>query len=274
MVIFSTRRHHAVIAGTGRAGTTFLVQFFAACGIETGDVTELDERANAGLEIPLNSPNAPYLAKDPWLYTYCDSLDLNELAIDVVILPLRDLHDAAASRLIQEKSRVIEGMSDHFAFSNEYGVVSGGSVYSLETLDLERQLAVGFYKVLHWAVANDLRVILADFPRLVDDRDYLLDSLWPWLGTLCTREVAEAAFDATADSSKVKAPVEGEQILSDLDFKAMQLVMRDTQKQLRLLRDENTTLTRQHAEMRLQVDKINRSWLWKTLKAIRRLLGA
>jgi len=260
MVSSSKRRHHAVIAGTGRAGTTFLVQFLAACGIDTGEVSHLDERANAGLEIPLNSPNAPYIAKDPWLYTYCDTLDLTELAIDVVILPLRDLHDAAASRIIQEKSHVIEGLPDHFAFSSGYGVVSGGSIYSLETLDLERQLAVGFYKVLHWAVANDLRVILADFPRIVNNREYLLDALWPWLSTLCTREVAEAAFDATADSSKVKAPVGGDQVLSDLDFKAMQLVVRDTQKQLRLLRDGNATLKRSLAR--------------KSLTAIRRLLGA
>jgi hypothetical protein len=135
-------------------------------------------------------------------------------------------------------------------------------------------LAVGFYTVLHWAVANELPVVLADFPRLVNDRDYLIDALWPWLSTFCTREVAEAAFDATADGSKVKAPVEGEQILSELDFKAMQLVVRDTQKHLRALREENKVLTRQHAEMRLQVDKINNSWLWKTLKTLRRFLGA
>ncbi len=32
-----TMQHHAVIAGTGRAGTTFLVEFLAACALDVGD---------------------------------------------------------------------------------------------------------------------------------------------------------------------------------------------------------------------------------------------
>ncbi len=30
-------QHHAVIAASGRAGTTFLVEFLAVCGLDIGD---------------------------------------------------------------------------------------------------------------------------------------------------------------------------------------------------------------------------------------------
>jgi hypothetical protein len=107
-------RHHAVIAGAGRTGTTFLVQFLAACGVDAGEQTVVDDRANAGLEIPLKHPEAPHLIKNPWLYTYCEDLDLSTLAVDVVILPMRDLTDAATSRLIQEKAHVLEKIPEHW----------------------------------------------------------------------------------------------------------------------------------------------------------------
>ena len=51
-------RAHAVIAGTGRAGTTFLVEFLGACGLDVGAALEDDrrfERARAGRETALDS---------------------------------------------------------------------------------------------------------------------------------------------------------------------------------------------------------------------------
>ena len=65
----SPRRRHAVIAGTGRAGTSFLVRFLKACGLDTG-ATEMpfDARARAGLERNLLDEGAAYVVKDPWLF--------------------------------------------------------------------------------------------------------------------------------------------------------------------------------------------------------------
>lgn len=256
-------RCHAVIAGTGRAGTTFLVQFFRACGIETGDVSIYDERANAGLEIPLNDPKAPYVTKDPWLYTYCDSLDLSTITIDIVILPVRNLRDAVSSRLIQEKSRVIEGMPDHFSDADGYGIVPGGSIYSLEPLDLERILAVGFYRVVHWALRNDLPIVFLDFPRLVQDGDYLINGLWPWLSRHCTREIANTAFAATAQTEKVTVGSAPEQKLSREDFRAMQLVLRDVQRQNAQAREANQELRSQLQRLRLEKAAMERSRMWR-----------
>ena len=233
----SSPRHHAVIAGTGRAGTTFLVQFLAACGVDTGEQTVVDDRANAGLEIPLNHPEAPYLIKDPWLYTYCEDLDLSALAVDVVILPMRDLTDAATSRLIQEKAHVLENMPEHFARAGSYGQVVGGSIYSLETTDLERLLAVGFYRVLQWAVRHELTICLVDFPRLVNDGDYLIDAVWPWLQAYCTKDEARAAFAATARPQLVTELKKANFTPTEADFAAMQRVLRDAEKTIALLQD-------------------------------------
>lgn len=267
------KRHHAVIAGTGRAGTTFLVQFLTACGVDAGGASELDDRANAGLEIPLHAPDAPYLTKDPWLYTYCDSLNMDELAVDVVILPVRDLRDAVTSRLIQEKSRVIEGMPDHFAFADAYGVVPGGSIYSLEPLDLERILATGFYRVVQWALRNDLPVVLLDFPRLVNDGSYLIDGLWPWLSSFCSRETAMKAFASTAQSEKVTAGAPRDSLLTDADFRAMQIVVRDAQRQATEARESNRDLRLQLERARLEKTAMENSRLWRLTRRVGKLLG-
>lgn len=267
------KRRHAVIAGTGRAGTTFLVQFLAACGVDTGDIEWLDERANAGLEVPLLDPRAPYLAKDPWLYTYCDQLDMDAIEIDVVILPIRDLHDAVKSRLVQEKSRVIESMPDHFALADGYGVVPGGSIYSLEPLDLERILATGFYRVVQWAVRNDLRVVLLDFPRLVRDGDYLINNLWPWLSKYCDRGVAEHAFASTAKAEKVTASGTAEIKLTVADFQAAQLVVRELQHHVETARETSQTLRRELEQVRREKVAIENSRLWRAAKVVRGLIG-
>ena len=86
-------RHHLVIAGTGRAGTTFLVDFLGGCGLDTGrDDPGRWDLARAGREHALDSAGElPYVVKDPWLATYCEDLDLSRIAIDTLIVPIREL---------------------------------------------------------------------------------------------------------------------------------------------------------------------------------------
>ena len=160
-------RHHALIAGTGRAGTSFLVSFLEACGLDTGDAPWF-ERARAGGEhaVDPGDPTLPYVLKDPALGHYCDQLDLTEVTIDVLIAPVRDL--------------------------------------SLNVVDQERLLAVGFHRLVRWATIHDLPLILLDFPRLVEDCDYLLASLSHWLDQHCDGATARAAFAATARAGEIR----------------------------------------------------------------------
>jgi hypothetical protein len=101
-------RHHLIIAGTGRAGTSLLVKILNACGLETelnrGNGYFWDDRANAGIEtLPLAGQEHPYVIKSPWTYQFLDELlSRKDVRIDGLIVPVRDLREAAASRIVIE----------------------------------------------------------------------------------------------------------------------------------------------------------------------------
>src|ERR1700678_221648 len=91
---------HLIIAGTGRAGTSFLVRYLTELGLDTelsrhGESAAWDEAANAGLETgPLTGQtwDLPYVLKFPWTDQMLDQiLDHNMIRLDTVILPVRDL---------------------------------------------------------------------------------------------------------------------------------------------------------------------------------------
>lgn len=59
-------RHHTIISGTGRAGTTFLVELLTQLGLDTqADKLGYSINAHAGLEADITLPNAPYIVKNP-----------------------------------------------------------------------------------------------------------------------------------------------------------------------------------------------------------------
>ena len=95
-------KHHVIISGTGRAGTTCLVQVLTALGLDTGftDLTSaVHANCHAGMEWNISHPNAPYFIKSPWL---CDALEdvleHEDMVIDHALIPMRDLYTAAESR--------------------------------------------------------------------------------------------------------------------------------------------------------------------------------
>ena len=210
------RERHLFIAGTGRAGTSFLVRFLTEIGLDTslsrlGDKALWDEQANAGLEEALTSaaPGVlPYVIKSPWLYRDVDTLLADHsVAIDAVIIPVRDLAEAASSRVVLERRAIHETnpwTADLRSTVEEWGCVAGGVVYSLNPIDQGRLLAVGFHHLLQRLVAADVPVILLAFPRLVSDPDYLLDRLRPVLPPDIDQAEAIAAHRRVADASKVR----------------------------------------------------------------------
>ena len=108
----SESRHHLIVTGTGRAGTSFLVRYLTAMGLETrislyGDC-QWDESANAGLEdLPRcdgTPARLPYVIKTPWMCEVIDPLlTASGMVIDAVVIPVRDLVEAATSRIILER---------------------------------------------------------------------------------------------------------------------------------------------------------------------------
>ncbi len=210
--------NHLLIAGTGRAGTSFLVRYLARLGLQTtlsqpGRHAEWNDRANAGLEdLPLPLTDAttlPYVIKSPATYQYIQELLGNPaLHLDAVIIPVRNLAEAAASRCVLELQNIHAGlpwMSDLAQTWEHFDHTPGGVVYSLNPLDEARLLAVGFHHLLNHLVAADIPVILLAFPRFIEDPDYLFRKVFAVLPATITADRAAAGKAAAGQAAAGEA---------------------------------------------------------------------
>jgi hypothetical protein len=168
-----TARHHLLISGTGRAGTTFLVQLLAALGLDIGTPSPIDAHAQAGLELDLRHPDAPYVVKSPWICDYLDALlcEPTDLVIDQVLIPVRDLYAAAESRRDVVRRAGPGARPD----------INGGLWHTAEPADQERVLALQLYRLIYACARHEIPVTLLAFPRLVQDATYLYGTLRPVL---------------------------------------------------------------------------------------------
>ncbi|MEK7886600.1 hypothetical protein AAB992_05730 [Burkholderia contaminans] len=204
-------KHHLLIAGTGRAGTSFLVQYLTACGLDThlarNPEDRLDENANAGLEdFPTGDANLPYVIKSPWLYEFVDELlARDDIQIDAVIVPMRDLVEAATSRVVNELRARLgrEDIPGELTRWHTWGVVPGGTVYSLNPIDQARLLSMGFHQVIHACVKKRVPLIFLEFPRFITDGKYLYEQLRPVLAGIDS-SAAIRAHAQTAQPDKVR----------------------------------------------------------------------
>src|SRR5262249_16416931 len=95
--------HHVIISGTGRAGTTFLMQVLTHLEFPTG-FDNLDDgifkNCNAGMEWDITRSDAPYIVKPPQLCDHLGRLVQEEVVVvDHAIVPVRQLSKAADSRI-------------------------------------------------------------------------------------------------------------------------------------------------------------------------------
>ena len=116
------QRKHIVISGTGRAGTTFLVELLTNLGLETGyepsQMNHHQTTGRAGLENNLKSDDCPYIAKDPWFCDYADEiLNRDDIVIEHIFIPVRNLAAAAESRRMVTREGVKKAsVSDRIKF--------------------------------------------------------------------------------------------------------------------------------------------------------------
>lgn len=64
---------------------------------------------------------------------------------------------------------------------DEWALTPGGIIYSLDAIDQERLLAVKFARLVQALVKRDIRLIFLDFPRIVEDAEYLFHKLKDFL---------------------------------------------------------------------------------------------
>lgn len=221
----SVQASHLLIAGTGRAGTSFLVRFMTELGLEThlsrrGKAKDWDDRANAGLEDDLlTAPpgSAPYVVKSPWLFTRIDAL-LNDgrFRLDGVIVPVRPLQEVAMSRVTVEMLDRYDrdpGLLDNAAPLRLFGSTAGGVLHSLEPLDQERILAVGFHHLVERLATSEVPFVFLAFPKIIEDGAYLYRNLRPFLPAHITEAQALAAHARIAVPNQVRT---GRELLDPL----------------------------------------------------------
>lgn len=168
-----------ILSGTGRAGTTFLVQVFTALGFDTGFTLDyarnsVDSISKAGLEHARLEPGGPYVVKSPWFAGNLGAqLDASEIEIAWAIVPMRDLFGAAESRRRVHAEAAAAGRNT----SQQRGALMG----TTEPEQQEQRLALSFHKLIHTLAVHRIPILFPTFPRLVMDPAYCFDSLRPLL---------------------------------------------------------------------------------------------
>jgi hypothetical protein len=167
-------KHHLIISGTGRSGTTFLMQLMTALGLDTGfqDLQScVFDNCQAGMEWDILHPQAPYIIKGPY---FCDELDFildeyRNIRIDRAIVPVRDLFAAAQSRI----DVTLRTKSEDFP---NRGVPGG--LWDTDIPDFQEPiLALKLYHLIYTLAKRDIPLTLLSFPRIVHDPQYLFDKL-------------------------------------------------------------------------------------------------
>jgi len=188
-----TIRRHVVITGTGRAGTTFLVELFTHLGLETGFNTESilrmkDQHSSAGLERDIRNNNCPFIVKSPWFCDYAEQvMSRDDISIEHVFIPIRDLNAAAESRrhvtrtgiqklpFFKRFTRMVKpNISNKFT----------GGLWHTKSIDPGKQediLVKQLYKLMLAISEKTTPVTLIRYPRLTQDCPYLFGKLEPVL---------------------------------------------------------------------------------------------
>jgi hypothetical protein len=161
-------KHHLIISGTGRAGTTFLVQLLTDLGLDTGfsdPRSGVFPNCDAGMEWDLRRTDAPYIVKSPHLCGELDQIIKDcRLTIDHAIVPMRSLYGAAESR------RHVMARSDVNAWAGE---VPGGLWLTDDPREQETVLSKQFYTLFETLARHTIPITLLSFPRIVHDPAYL-----------------------------------------------------------------------------------------------------
>jgi len=179
-------RKHVVITGTGRSGTTFLVELLTSLGLETGFsiddlVSKKSEGARAGLEYDIRESSCPYIVKSPWFCDYAEEvISRDDIEIEHIFIPIRDLDAAAESRRYVVKAAVsrlpfIEKLR-HIVKPRR---VDGGLWHtnSSKSGDQEEILLRQIYNLMFAVSDTCLPVTLMRYPRIAQDPQYLFEKL-------------------------------------------------------------------------------------------------
>jgi hypothetical protein len=182
-----SHRPKVIITGTGRAGTTFLVQLLTELRLDTGYTPaswrrDYDDHCAAGLEHDLADENSPRIVKNPSLCkTLPGLLKQGGIVVEHAIIPVRSLDEAARSRIW------IGGQGNTPGGLTGTGIAEGQKAV----------LAENFHCLMHTLAEHDIPHTFLVFPRFVRDASYTWRKL-RWLLVGIDHETFVAAFERTA----------------------------------------------------------------------------
>lgn len=165
---------HIIIGGTGRAGTTLLMQIFTLLDLDTGfskehALNKIDKDSRGGLERSLFDKNLPTFIKSP---NFCHEIKeaiASGIEVKTAIIPVRSLEDAAESRIAISKVAAAKGKNPLR--------VAGGLWDCKSSDEQESVLAINFYEFIESLIKSNIEIIFLDFPRFVLNPEYLYGKL-------------------------------------------------------------------------------------------------
>lgn len=194
--------HHLIISGTGRAGTTFLVQLLTELGLDTGFRAPGDglfEHCDAGMEWDFHAEHLPYVLKSPFLCLVLDRLlEERDIVIDHAIVPMRELSAAAESRRdVTRRTPPSAAPAGEDVPAWAADLVPGGLIPTRRGETQEAALSRMFHDLVLTLTRRRIPTTFLEFPRLVRDDRYLYEQIAPALPGIDAERFA-AAFAAVA----------------------------------------------------------------------------
>ncbi|MDB2585989.1 hypothetical protein N9X85_05005 [Luminiphilus sp.] len=153
-------------------------------GIGSGGVVSHKARAgNAGYEVDVRVPGAPYICKDPKFFEYCEEVfNQKNMIIEAVIIPLRDSQEIAESRSsVDVRTLSLLGWREKVKFrvkrvfyalmGRRFGAEGGQEGHVFESL--QSRVHRGLYSLLRSCLSHEIDVVLLPFPEMLSN-PYLL----------------------------------------------------------------------------------------------------
>ncbi len=177
-----------VITGTGRSGTTVLIELLTKLGMNTGFVSEdlnnlKNQIARAGLERRVGVEPYSYIVKDPSFIDYAATVfGRDDLDIEHIFIPIRDIEAVANSRRQNQRAQFKRLSFKHKRnYLRQPWLLEGGllGTKSLKKGKQEAVLLQRLYDLLLEAAKYQVPVTFIEFPDLVHRPDYLYEKLEP-----------------------------------------------------------------------------------------------
>jgi hypothetical protein len=185
---------HALIAGTGRCGTSLLVEVFSEIGLSTAIGREDDSyfsAVNAGHEISPAAQDLPYIIKSPFAYEWLSKKTSKHFLekLDFAIIPVRSCSQSVSSRLVNEYINMYSDPRDIHPNYGDWqesppisrGLAPGGLHFPLDPRDQARFLAVCNLELIYLLASHGVHTLFLPFPEYAINPDLACRLLQPFL---------------------------------------------------------------------------------------------